>query len=108
MKKLFVLFGVLALLISANAFAAYEVKASAGAVDFNNRIYEVCGVVTGGPVDNIKVVLEVDPGKNVGYYVTHTNTDGRFCQLLHVYSGINISVIAGTAEKVLLQKISVK
>lgn len=85
---------VLITAFSASGAMAADVNASIYRIDMNLKLYEVCGSVTGmTSPGNLAVEIEVDPGKHAGHYVTHTNVDGKFCQIVRVVgNSINIKV----------------
>ena len=94
MKSLLIALAVLgSTVFSIGAFAGGKIDASVTRIDMNLRLYEICGHVSGlTNLANIAVDIEVDPGKYPGHYMTTTNKDGHFCQVIRlVGTGLNVT-----------------
>lgn len=94
MKKLLAILGLVVL--SQPAFAAVTVNAGVYRIDLNLRLYEVCGTITATAkekIDGLLVDIKTDSGKNEGHYVTTSNTNGKFCQIVRVIGNqLDVSV----------------
>ena len=113
MKKLFTAITMLGLVaLTQPAFAAYSIKSSAYSLDFNLRLYEVCGKVTSDanePVGGLLLDMKTDSGKNEGHYVTTSNTAGSFCQIVRVIGNqFDISLQATTATPLVTTSVKVR
>ena len=100
------LLALLSIWLAVPAFAAAQpsVKASLYNIDFKLRLYEVCGVASG--VANPAVVdITVDGGtKFEGHYVTSSNGNGSFCQVIRVVgNAVSIDVLGHTQQLVTAQ-----
>ncbi len=89
MKKILLAsLALIGLFAAPSAFAddEYEVKAQIYSIEPNLRLYEVCGTVI-GPEKASNMDVELIPDfetRREGHYMTKTNKDGKFCQIIRI------------------------
>lgn len=92
---------------SRSAFAdepvAWDLKVTSflPVVNFQSRLGEICGRVT-GPVESLagaRVAVVSDPKtKRPGYYATAVDNQGRFCLVIHTFTGTAEATVQPTGE----------
>ena len=103
------LLALMSIWLAVPAFAATQpsVKASLYRIDFNLRLYEICGVAS-GVTNPATVDITVDGGtKFEGHYVTSSNGNGSFCQVIRVFgNAVAVDVLGQTQQLVTTQAVA--